>query len=223
VAGDQRLGPGLEKKVLRASEQDRPDVARDRRRWREEAPALDPARLVFIDETWTKTSMARLRGRAPSGVRLVASAPRGHWKTTTFVAALRADGLTAPLVVDGAINGEMFEAYVRQFVVPTLQPGDVVVMDNLASHKRAGVREAIEAAGCRLLFPPPYSPDFNPIEQAFAKLKALLRKGGERTFEGLWRLLGRLVGEFSPRECRNFLRHSGYGRPSHFGRRATAT
>jgi len=164
-----------------------------------------------------------IRVRAPSGVRLVMAAPHGHWKTTTFVAALRADGPAAPLVVDGAINGEMFEAYIRQFVVPTLAPGDVVVMDNLAGHKRAGVREAIESAGCRLLFLPPYSPDLNPIEQAFAKLKALLRKAGERAFEGLWRLLGRLVGEFSPRECRNFLRHSGYGLPSHFGRRATAT
>jgi transposase len=206
---------------MRASEQDRPDVARDRRRWREEAPTLDPARLVFIDETWTTTNMTRLRGRAPSGVRLTAAAPHGHWKTTTFVAALRADGLTAPLVVDGAINGEIFEAYIRQFVVPTLAPGDVVVMDNLASHKRAGVREAIEAAGCRLLFLPPYSPDLNPIEQAFAKLKALLRKAGERTFEGLWRRLGLLIDEFTPRECRNFIAHSGYRARSHPARHAT--
>ena len=186
-------------------------------------PELDPDRLVFLDETWTTTNMTRLRGRAPSGVRLVMPAPHGHWKTTTFIAALRADGLTAPLVVGGAINGEMFEAYIRQFVAPTLTPGDVVVMDNLDCHKRAGVREAIEAAGCRLLFLPPYSPDLNPIEQAFAKLKALLRKAGERTFEGLWRRLGRLVGEFSPRECRNFLSHSGYRPPSHTGRRATPT
>ena len=119
--------------------------------------------------------------------------PHGHWKTTTFVAALRADGLTAPMVVDGAINGDLFVAYVRAVLVPTLRPGDVVVMDNLSSHKRAGVREAIEAAGCRLLYLPPYSPDLNPIEQAFAKLKALLRKAGERTVEGLWRLLGRLA------------------------------
>jgi transposase len=154
--------------------------------------------------------MTRARGRAPSGVRLVEPTPHGHWKTTTFVAALRAVGLTAPLVVDGAINGETFEAYIRQFVVPTPSPGDVVVMDNLGAHKRAGVREAIEAAGCRLLFLPPYSPDFNPIEQAFAKLKALLRKAGERSFEGLWRRIGRLVDEFAPDECRNFLAHSGY-------------
>ena len=200
---------------MRAAEQDRPDVAEGRTRWREGAPSLDPTRLVFIDETWTKTNMTRARGRAPSGVRLVAAAPHGHWKTTTFIAALRADGLTAPLVVDGAVNGETFEAYIRQFVVPTLTPGDAVVMDNLAAHKRAGVREAIEAAGCRLLFLPPYSPDLNPIEQAFAKLKALLRKAGERTFEGLWRRLGRLVAEFTPRECRNFIAHSGYRALSH--------
>lgn len=208
---------------MRAAEQDRPDVAEDRARWREGLPALDPTRLVFIDETWTKTNMARIRGRAPSGVRLVAAAPHGHWKTTTFVAALRPDGLTAPLVVDGAINGELFEAYIRQFVVPTLTPGDAVVMDNLAAHKRAGVREAIEAAGCRLLFLPPYSPDLNPIEQAFAKLKALLRKAGERTFEGLWNRLGRLVEEFTPGECRNFIAHSGYRGPSHSTCRATCS
>jgi transposase len=206
---------------VRAAEQDRPDVAEGRTRWREEAPALDPTRLVFIDETWTKTNMARARGRAPSGVRLVAAAPHGHWKTTTFVAALRADGLTAPLVVDGAVNGEIFEAYVRQFVVPTLVPGDAVVMDNLAAHKRRGVREAIEAAGCRLLFLPPYSPDLNPIERAFAKLKALLRKAGERTFEGLWRRLGLLVDEFTPRQCRNFIAHSGYRGLPHSARHAT--
>jgi len=206
---------------LRASEQDRPDVAERRRRWREDAADLDPTRLVFIDETWTTTNMTRLRGRAPSGVRLVAAVPHGHWKTTTFVAALRADGLTAPLVVDGAINGETFEAYVRQFVVRTLRPGDVVVMDNLGAHKRAGVREAIEAVGCRLLFLPPYSPDFNPIEQAFSKLKALLRKAGERSFEGLWRRLGRLIDEFTPDECRNFLAHSGYRARSQPARHAT--
>jgi transposase len=210
VAGHQGLGPDLEKKVLRASEQDRPDVAEDRRRWREEAPTLDPERLVFIDETWTTTNMTRLRGRAPSGVRLVMAAPRGHWKTTTFDAALRADGLTAPLVVDGAINGEMFEAYIRQFVAPTLAPGDVVVMDNLAAHKRAGVREAIEAAGCRLLFLPPYSPDFNPIEQAFSKVKAALRKLARRTVDGLFDGIGEALSSVTPADAVAYIRHSGY-------------
>lgn len=181
-----------------------------RRRWREAMPGLDPDRLVFLDETWASTNMTRTRGRVPSGVRLVMPVPHGHWKTTTFVAALRADGLIAPTVVDGAINGELFEAYVRQQLVPVLRPGDVVVMDNLQCHKRAGVREAIEAAGCRLLHLPAYSPDFNPIEQAFSKLKALLRKAGERTVEGLWRLLGQLLDEFPPEQCRNFLSHCGY-------------
>jgi transposase len=173
-------------------------------------PSLDPEHLVFIDETWASTKMTRSRGRSPRGQRLVMPVPHGHWKTTTFVAALRIGELTAPTVVDGAINGELFEAYVRQQLVPTLVPGDVVVMDNLAVHKRAGVRRAIEEAGCRLLFLPPYSPDFNPIEQAFAKLKALLRKAEERTVEGLWHLLGRLQDEFGAAECRNYLRHCGY-------------
>lgn len=195
---------------MKAAERERPDVARARERWRAEMPDLAPDRLVFIDETWASTNMTRTRGRSYSGVRLVMAVPHGHWKTTTFVAGLRADGLVAPTVVDGAINGAVFEAYVRQQLIPTLRPGDVVVMDNLACHKRVGVREAIEAAGCRLLFLPAYSPDLNPIEQAFAKLKALLRKAGERTVEGLWRLLGRLLDEFPPQECRNYLSHSGY-------------
>jgi transposase len=173
-------------------------------------PGLDPECLVFVDETWASTAMTRARGRCASGKRLTMPVPHGHWKTTTFVAALRADGLTAPTVVDGAINGALFEAYVRQQLAPTLRPGDVVVMDNLSVHKRAGVREAIEGAGARLEYLPPYSPDLNPIERAFAKLKALLRKAEERTVVGLWRLLGRLLDEFAPEECRNYLRHCGY-------------
>lgn len=136
--------------------------------------------------------------------------PHGHWKTTTFLAGLRLHGLSAPLVVDGPINGELFLAYVQQHLVPTLKPGDIVIMDNLSSHKVAGVREAIEAAGARLLFLPPYSPDFNPIEQVFAKLKALLRKASERTVSALWDRIGTLVDRFEPAECRNYFRHSGY-------------
>jgi transposase len=173
-------------------------------------PGLDPERTVFLDETWASTNMARRYGRAPRGERLVMPVPHGHWKTTTFIAALRADGLTAPTVVDGAITGGLFEAYVRQQLVPVLRPGDVVVMDNLACHKRAGVREAIEAAGCQLLYLPSYSPDLNPIELAFSKLKALLRKAGERTIAGLWDLLGRLLDEFPPEECRRYIAHCGY-------------
>src|SRR5262249_27457174 len=148
--------------------------------------------------------------RRPSGTRLVMPVPHGHWETTTFVAGLRADGLIAPTVVAGAINGDLFVADVRPQSVPTPRPGDVVIMDDLACHKRAGVREAIEAAGARLLYLPAYSPDPNPIEQAFAKLKALRRRAGERTVAGLWRLLGRLVDEFPPEEGRKFIAHCGY-------------
>jgi transposase len=171
---------------------------------------LNPAKLVFIDETWTKTNMTRLYGRAPRGKRLVSAVPHGHWKTSTFIGALRCDGLVAPSVFDGAINGELFLAYVEQVLVPTLKPGDIVIMDNLRSHKVAGVREAIEAAGATLLFIPPYSPDLNPIEMAFAKLKALLRAKAIRTVEALWNTLGTLVGCFTPKECANFFRHDGY-------------
>jgi transposase len=171
---------------------------------------LDAARLVFLDETWTATNFTRLRGRAPRGVRLIDKTPHGHWKTTTFLAALRIDGLSAPLVIDGPLDGPLFLAYVRQHLAPTLRPGDLVVMDNLASHKVAGVRQAIEAVGARLVYLPPYSPDFNPIEQVFAKLKQLVRGAKERTVDGLWTLLGKLLDRFPPHECRNYFRHSGY-------------
>ena len=182
-----------------------------RERWRAEQPAWDPRRLVFLDETWASTNMTRRYGRSPKGQRLVCPIPHGHWKTTTFVAALRLDGLTAPTVIDGAMNGDLFVAYVEQQLAPTLRPGDVVILDNLSCHKRAGVQEAITATGARVLYLPPYSPDLNPIEQAFAKLKALLRKAAERTVEGLWNFLGRALDAFSPEECRNYFRHCGYG------------
>lgn len=178
--------------------------------WRAEMLGLDPSGLVFIDETWAKTNMIRTRGRGPVGRRLVDYAPHGHWQTTTFVAALRVDGLTAPLVMDGPINGEVFLEYVSSHLVPTLGRGDIVVMDNLSSHKVEGVREAIEAAGATVAYLPPYSPDFNPIEQGFSKLKAHLRKHRERTQEGLWNRIGALVETYKPHECRNFFKHSGY-------------
>ncbi len=154
--------------------------------------------------------MTRQRGRAPCGKRLVAKVPHGHWKTTTFVAGLRSDGISAPLVVDGTMNGELFLAYVEQQLVPTLQPGDVVVMDNLAAHKVAGVRQAIERVGARLVYLPPYSPDFNPIEQAFAKLKWLLRSAAQRTVEGLHQAIADAIEQFAPVECQNYFRNSGY-------------
>ncbi len=185
-------------------------MAAARRRWRRERPRLDPRRLVFIDETWAKTNMARRRGWCRRGLRLKAHVPRGHWKTTTFLAALRHDRIDAPLVLDGPINGRAFTAYVEQFLAPTLQPGDIVVMDNLGSHKSAAVRTAIEERGASLRFLPPYSPDFNPIEQVFAKLKALLRKAAERSVDALWDRIGELLDEFPPHECANYLKNAGY-------------
>lgn len=186
-------------------------MARRRAAWRAEVqPALDPARLVFLDETWAKTNMARTTGYAPRGERLVESVPHGHWQTTTFVAGLRAGGLVAPLVIDGAINGELFLAYVQQHLAPALRPGDVLVLDNLGSHKVAGVRAAVERTGASILYLPPYSPDLNPIELAFSKLKRLLRRAAERTVEGLWQRIGRLLDRFTPAECRNYFRHCGY-------------
>jgi transposase len=154
--------------------------------------------------------MARTHGRAPRGERLRAAIPHGHWKTTTFVAGLRNSGMVAPMVLDGPINGELFEAYVDQVLVPDLRPGDTVIMDNLGSHKGAGVRAAIEAAGASLLYLPPYSPDFNPIEKAFAKLKAGLRKAATRTIDALWETIARLIETFTPAECQNYFKAAGY-------------
>lgn len=154
--------------------------------------------------------MTRLRGRAPEGERLRAGIPHGHWRTTTFVAGLRLGGIDAPMLIDGAINAASFLAYVQQVLVPTLSPGDVVIMDNLASHKTPAVREAIEAAGAELRFLPPYSPDFNPIENAFAKLKALLRKVAARTRDTLWNAVADAIEAFPPTECANFFTAAGY-------------
>ncbi len=165
---------------------------------------------MFIDETWTATNMTRTHGRCRKGERLRMGHPHGHRKTTTLVAGLRMTGMVAPMVLDGPINGDYFEAYVRQFLVPELKAGDIVIMDNLSSHKRASVRELIEAVGASLMFLPPYSPDFNPIEKAFSKLKAMLRKAAERTVSGLWDLIGILVDIFKPQECANYFTSCGY-------------
>lgn len=167
------------KKSQYAAEQDRPDVAAARRAWMEMQKQLDPDRLVFIDETGTSTNMGRLRGRCPRGERLIGKVPHGHWKITTFVAALRRTAVTAPFVIDEPINGESFAVYLERCLLPTLRPGDIVVMDNLSVHKSDRVRRIIEAAGAALIDLPPYSPDLNPIEMAFAKLKAYLRKAAE--------------------------------------------
>lgn len=199
------------KKTVFVSEQDRPDIARKRTRWKAYQGNVDPKRLVFIDETWTKTNMAPLRGWSPRGQRLLAKVPGGHWRTTTFLAALRYDRIEAPCVIDGPINGVSFLAYVEQFLVPTLSPGDIVVLDNLGSHKSRAVRDAIKSAGAHRLFLPPYSPDLNPIEQVFAKLKHMLRKSRERTVDRLWDRIGELLSRFPPDECANYFRNSGYG------------
>ena len=182
-----------------------------RDQWKTHQPLMDPNALVFIDETWASTNMARRYGRSRRGQRLVCPVPHGHWKTTTFVAALRVDGLTAPMVIDGALTGDLFVAYVEQIVVPTLRPGDVVVMDNLRCHKRVGVTRAIERAGCTVRYLPPYSPDLNPIELAFSKLKGMLRKAGKRTIDALWEFLGQALDAFAPDECRRYFQHDGYG------------
>jgi transposase len=198
------------KKTAHAAEQDRPDVAAHRLAWLESQPDLDPRRLVFIDETGASTKMARLRGRSKRGQRCRAAIPHGHWKTTTFTAGLRLDGLTAPMLLDGPMNGVAFLAYVEQVLVATLDPGDLVIMDNLPAHKVAGVKQAIEAAGATRMLLPPYSPDFNPIEQAYAKLKALLRKAAARTIDDLWAVIAEAIELFPPQQCANFFANSGY-------------
>jgi transposase len=199
-----------QKKTAHATEQDRPDILKRREEWFDGQLDLDPEQLIFIDETWASTNMARRYGRAPRGERLRAGVPHGHWKTTTFVAGLSRNGMIAPWVLDGAMNGDAFTTYVARVLVPELSPGNVVIMDNLSSHKAPAVRAAIEAAGARLLFLPPYSPDFNPIEMAFSKLKAHLRKAAERTIHGLWDAIGRIVDLYSPQECSNYFAAAGY-------------
>ena len=198
------------KKTAHAAEQNRPDVAARRWAWFESQPDLEPERLVFIDETAASTKMARLRGRSKRGQRCRAAVPHGHWKTTTFTAGLRVGALTAPMLLDGPMNGAAFLAYVEQVLVPTLAPGDLVIMDNLPAHKVSGVKEAIEAAGATRAFLPPYSPDFNPIEQAFAKLKTSLRKAAARTVDDLWAAIAEAIELFPPAQCANFFANSGY-------------
>ena len=185
-------------------------MAAHRRAWRLWQRHTNLERLVFLDETGAATNMVRRYGWSPRGERLITATPHGHWHTTTFVAGLRSTGLIAPLVLDGPMNGQAFLFYVEQVLTPTLQPGDVVVMDNLGAHKVAGVEAAIRATGASVLFLPPYSSDLNPIEQVFAKLKALLRTAAARTRDALWATIGQLLSQFSPTECRNYLANSGY-------------
>lgn len=186
-------------------------MARRRTRWRAHQGRIEASRLVFIDETWIKTNMAPLRGWGPRGRRLRAYAPHGHWKTLTFIAALRCDRIEAPFVFDGPINGEAFQLYVEKILAPVLQPGDVVIMDNLGSHKGKAARATIRARRAHLIFLPPYSPDLNPIEQVFAKLKHLMRKAQPRELEATWRKAGQLLDLFGPQECANYFVNAGYG------------
>jgi transposase len=185
-------------------------VARRRRRWQRAIGHLDPERLVFIDETWIKTNMAPIRGWGIKGERLKGFAPDGRWRTLTFLAALRANALTAPCVIDGPINGVIFRAWVEQFLLPELRPGDIVVLDNLGSHRAQAIRNAVLAAGAKLAFLPPYSPDLNPIEQVFAKVKHWLRMAQARSIDAIHDNVARLVSTIGPRECANYFRNAGY-------------
>lgn len=185
-------------------------MAEARERWIASQASLDPTKLVFVDETGTNTKMARTYGRCPIGQRLVGKVPWGHWKTTTFVAGLRLGEISAPFVLDGPMNCDAFEAYVEQVLAPTLSDGDIVIMDNLPAHKGEKARKMIEDKGAQLLLLPPYSPDLNPIEMAFSKLKALLRKAAERSVGALWDRIGLVLDDFTPQQCANYFRHAGY-------------
>lgn len=210
MAVSAQLRVQFQKKTLVADERERPDVKRRRERWQRHQGRIDPTRLVFIDETWVKTNMAPLRGWGPKGERLPGAAPFGHWTTSTFIAALRHDRIDAPWVFDGPVNGDIFRTYVERGLVPTLNAGDIVVMDNLGNHKSQAVRQAIRAARAHLLFLPPYSPDLNPIEQAFSKLKHWMRDAGARTRDTLWRTVGTIMDRFTPEECANYFQNAGY-------------
>ena len=198
------------KKSLHAAEQDRPDVKAKRDEWREQAPKIERGRLVFIDESGAKTNMTRLYGRAFGGKRAVDTAPHGHWCTTTMISALRLDGSTADMVLDGATDGAAFQAYVRDILTPSLRPGDIVVMDNLAAHKMPAIIDAITASGAEARFLPPYSPDFNPIEKMWSKIKAYLRKVKARTKETLWEAIGAALKTVTASDALGWFESCGY-------------
>ena len=195
---------------MHAAEQDRPDVAEKRSEWKIQQPTRSSGRLIFIDETWATTNMTRLRGRSPIGKRLIARVPHAHWMTTTLIAALGLGGIRCSTVVDGGINADVFEAFVEQVLVPQLKAGDIVILDNLSSHKRRRTRQLIEDAGAELVFLPPYSPDFNPIEMVFSKVKQLLRSLECRTSETLWETMQSVLNRITPSDAANCFRHCGY-------------
>lgn len=202
---------GAIKKTVFAREREREDIKEARALWREWQESCDVSKLVFLDETGASTAMVRRYGRAKGGERCLDDAPGGHWKTRTFIAGLRVDGITAPWCLDSAMNGTAFLTYVKTQLCPTLKPGDIIIADNLSSHKVAGVKEMAEAKGARILYLPSYSPDLNPIEQVFAKLKTLLRKAMARSFDDLWKAIGSILELFTQQECRNYFVNSGYG------------
>ncbi|HXK37032.1 MAG TPA: IS630 family transposase [Candidatus Paceibacterota bacterium] len=204
------VGAEFQKKSLRASEQDRPDVKRQRAKWRRRTRHIDPNRFVFLDESGAKTNMKRLYGWATKARRLVDAVPGGHWHTTTMLSALRSDTVATAMVTKGAVDGLVFLGFVQHFLVPVLKPGDIVVMDNLPSHKVKGVRQAIEAAGAELWYLPPYSPDLNPIEQMWSKVKAVLRRLARRTTQALYRAIGAALRQVTPEECCNYFTNCGY-------------
>jgi transposase len=210
VHGPEEDGGVVQKKTLHAAEQDRPDVAERRARWGHWAQEVEARRLIFIDETWAKTNMTRLRGRALRGQRLIDKTPRGHWQTTTLIAALGIEGIRCSTVVDGAVNGDVFEAFVQQVLLPELRPGDVVIMDNLSSHKRTRIRELIEEKRAELRYLPPYSPDMNPIESIFSKIKQALRSLAARTQDALWNAMQTILDAVTASDAVNCYRHAGY-------------
>jgi transposase len=210
MRGPEEDGAVVQKKTIRAAEQERPDVARRRAAWKRLQPRADAKRLIFIDETWAKTNMTRLRGRAPRGHRLIDKTPHGHWKTTTLIAALGMQGIRCSTVVDGAVNGDVFEAFVEQVLLPELQPGDVVIMDNLSSHKRSRVAELIESKKAHLRYLPPYSPDLNPIELVFSKIKQSLRSLAARSRNALWSAMQSVLDTVTANDAANCFRHAGY-------------
>jgi len=190
-------------------------VVEQRRRWRTWQRTVDPRRVIFIDETWAKTNMTRRRGRSPRGRRLIDKSPHGHWKTTTLIAALGIEGVRCSTVVDGAVNGDVFAAFVERVLVPVLRPGDIVVMDNLSSHKSVRVQRLIEAAGVSLRYLPPYSPDLNPIEMVFSKIKQLLRTLACRTRDVLWQSMQGVLDQVTPTDAINCYAHAGYSLHEH--------
>jgi len=196
---------------LRAAEQDRPDVVAERQAWRERAAGIDPRRFVFVDETGAKTNMTRVHGRCEGGKRLMASAPHGHWCTTTLLGSVRLDGTTEAMAIESATDQDVFMAYVREILTPALRPGDIVVMDNLSPHKTPAVAEIIRASGAEVWYLPPYSPDLNPIEQMWSKVKALLRKAAARTAQALLEAIGAALASVSASDALGWFQNCGYG------------